>query len=312
MAIANLTGDAATEFTATYFDTEYSDTDNLRTSDPNGDLNNVSVKEYWDLNNSGSVSITDVTLYWKNQSQSGIENFSDLQISHYTGTYWENLGQSAIASSDPGWIRVSDVSSFSPFSFGSADGSNPLPVELVSFTAEENNGRVSLDWQTASELNNDFFEIQRSEDGDNWDVIGLVEGNGTINELVNYAFTDEKPLFGTSYYRLKQVDFDGQFEYSPIESVNIILDSEQIQVSVFPNPTNDENINIRLLSTNRRNKVKIRMVDLAGKVVVDTAVAGEKFAKDQKIVPDRALKSGIYILEVKQGEVVSKHKIIIL
>ncbi len=312
LGISNLSGDAATVFTAEYFSTEYFDTENFRPTDPNGDLNNVSLNEYWDLNNSGTASSTDITLYWKNQGQSGIENYSDLNISHYTGTYWENLGQAAISGNDPGWVRVEGVSSFSPFSFGSADGSNPLPVELVAFTAEENDGKVILDWQTASELNNDYFEIHRSEDGENWENIGQVDGNGTINELISYAFTDHAPLYGNSYYRLKQVDFDGQFEFSPIRSVTLASNQNQINVSIYPNPTSENNINIRLISTNDRNDVKIRMVDLAGKVVVDKTMAHEKFVTDQKIIADQNLKSGIYILEVKQGENVSKHKVILL
>ncbi len=312
IAVANLTGDAATQFTAEYYETKYGDTDNLRASDPNGDLNNVSLREYWDLDNTGTASNADVTLYWKDQSGSGINNYTDLQISHYTGSEWENLGQSAIASNDPGWIRVTGVSSFSPFSFGSTDGSNPLPVELVTFTATEKGNNVMLDWQTASELNNDFFEIQRSEDGEAWDVIGQVAGNGTINEVVNYSYVDIRPLYGTSYYRLRQVDFDGRFEYSNIESVNFTLDKDQIEVSIYPNPTSDDNINIRLLTPNRRNKVKLKMVDISGKLYLDQTVEAEKFSQDIKVIPDRALNSGIYILEVTQDQMTSKHKIIIL
>ncbi len=312
IAVENLTGDAATVFTAEYFETQYADTDNLRASDPNGDLNNVSIKEYWDLDNSGTASSADVTLYWKDQNGSGINSFTDLQISHYSGTEWENLGQSAIASSDPGWIRVTGVSSFSPFSFGSADGSNPLPVEFVSFTATEENKTVVLDWQTASELNNDFFEVQRSEDGEDWEVIGQVEGNGTINEIVDYSFVDERPLYGTSYYRLRQVDFDGQFDYSSVQSVSLTMDNDHIEVSIYPNPTSEDDINVRLLSPNRRNKVKLKMVDISGKIYLEQTVEAEKFSQDLKLIPDRKLTSGIYILEIQQDQMVSKHKIIIL
>ncbi|MDN5214042.1 DUF4347 domain-containing protein [Fulvivirgaceae bacterium BMA12] len=312
LAIANLTGDAATEFTAEYLQRNYIVTDQLMTSDPNGDLNRVSILEYWNLTNTGTVSSADVTLYWKSQSFSEIQDFADLQIAHYNGSVWENLGQNAIASVDPGWIRVTGVSSFSPFTFGSTTSDNTLPVDLVSFTAREDNNRVLLDWQTASELNNDFFEVQRSENGENWEVIGKVDGNGTINEVLNYDYTDQRPLFGTSYYRLRQVDFDGQFEYSPVQSVTIEFDGPDLQVSLYPNPTTKDNINLRLVSLNNRNKVKLRLLDMSGKVFLDEFVEIGKFNKDQKIKAHTELHKGIYILEVDQNGIVSKHKVIIL
>ncbi len=312
LAIANLTGDAATEFTADYLRRNYIVTNQLLTSDPNGDLDRVSILEYWNLTNTGTTSSADVTLYWKDQSFSEIQDFADLQIAHYNGSVWENLGQNAIASVDPGWIRVTGVSSFSPFTFGSTTSDNTLPVDLVSFTAREDNNKVLLDWQTASEINNDFFEVQRSEDGDNWEVIGQVDGNGTINEVLNYDYTDNRPLFGTSYYRLRQVDFDGQFEYSSVQSVTIEFDGPDLQVSLYPNPTTKHNINLRLVSLNNRNKVKLRLIDMSGKVFLDEFVEISKFNKDQKIKAHTELHKGIYILEVDQNGIVSKHKVIIL
>ena len=312
LAIANLTGDAATQFTADYVRQPYIDTEQLLTGDPNGDLNNVSVLEYWNLTNSGTASAADVTLFWKDQTFSSITDYGDLQIAHYNGSVWENMGQNVIVSSDPGSITVTGVSSFSPFTFGSATGSNPLPVDLVSFNAREENDKVLLDWQTASELNNDFFEIQRSEDGENWMVIGEVDGNGTINEVIEYGYTDARPLFGSSYYRLRQVDFDGQFEYSPVRSVNIQHSGRSLEVTLYPNPTTGDNINIRLISTNRRNNVKIRLIDFSGKIFLNEFVDVKKFVRDQRIIPCKKLQKGIYILEVDQNNVVSRHKIVIL
>ena len=311
LAIANLTGNAATEFTADYARQPYIDTEQLLTGDPNGDLNHVSALEYWNLTNSGTSSDADVTLFWKDQTFSGITDYGDLQIAHYNGSVWENMGQNVLVSSDPGSITVTGVSSFSPFTFASASGGNPLPVDLISFNAREENGKVLLDWQTASELNNDFFEVQRSEDGENWMVIGEVEGNGTINEVIEYDYTDTRPLFGSSYYRLRQVDFDGQFEYSPVQGVNIQHSGRSLEVTLYPNPTTGDNINIRLISANRRNNVKLRLIDLSGKMFLNKFVDVEKFAQDQRITPCKELQKGIYILEVDQNNVVSRHKIII-
>ncbi len=114
--------------------------------------------------------------------------------------------------------------------------STPLPVELVNFnaTAIENNS-VHLKWQTASEMNNDFFTIERSINGQDWQEVTKIEGAGNSSSLLSYSTTDNNPYSRISYYRLKQTDFDGQFEYSQIRSVNIEqLDNSRIEI--YPNP----------------------------------------------------------------------------
>ena len=97
----------------------------------------------------------------------------------------------------------------------------PLPVELLSFTAIRRNDNVQLKWQTASETNNDFFNIERSEDGRHWQTLGKMDGAGNSSETLAYTWTDQSPLRGLSYYRLKQVDFDGRYAYSWVRSVAI-------------------------------------------------------------------------------------------
>lgn len=118
-----------------------------------------------------------------------------------------------------------------------------LPVELYGFSGKiETNKTTHLTWNTASELNNDFFEIKRSYDAIEWETIGKVKGNGTTNVTSTYNFIDENPMFGTSYYLLKQVDFNKQFNNSPI--VVVKMDTSLIQknenVYVYPNPAKNE------------------------------------------------------------------------
>lgn len=96
-----------------------------------------------------------------------------------------------------------------------------LPVELLSFEAEILYNAVEFKWATASELNNDKFEIEESYDGLHFKKIGEVEGNGTSTEQQNYSFKIEKTGNGIFYYRLKQLDFDGQFEYSKVIHVSL-------------------------------------------------------------------------------------------
>lgn len=116
--------------------------------------------------------------------------------------------------------------------------SNLLPVEFSSFTAKKQDDVHSLlSWQTSVEVDNDYFEVQRSANGKDFQKIGKVNGNGTTSEVQDYTFLDRDPLPGMNYYRLKQVDFNGQYDYSSVEVVN--FGSEHGEITVFPNPATD-------------------------------------------------------------------------
>lgn len=112
---------------------------------------------------------------------------------------------------------------------------SPLPVELLSFDALLSDRKVVLNWQTASELNSNYFDVLRSDDGQNWSSIGTVPANGASQVTIDYSLVDASPLTGVSYYRLKQVDLNTGFHLSDIMSIN---NSSKInQVKVYPNPT---------------------------------------------------------------------------
>lgn len=108
----------------------------------------------------------------------------------------------------------------------------PLPVELLHFTAKPKDKTTMLTWATATEINNDYFEIQHSLDGLNFETIGTVKGAGTTHEIQEYSFIDKTPKNGLNYYRLRQMDIDGQFEYHKITSV--LITSEQNDIAIIP------------------------------------------------------------------------------
>jgi len=155
-------------------------------------------------------------------------------------------------------------------------GAMTLPVKLISFTAKEENNVVNLNWQTASEINNDYFEIERSEVGsqklEDWKSIGSVKGNGTTNSVSNYQFIDAStPLSMTTlstnqpiniYYRLKQVDYDGNFEYSKVVSV-LLNKTNKNEIIISPNPTSN-NLNIQ---TTLNENYTAQLFDITGKLV---------------------------------------------
>jgi hypothetical protein len=110
-----------------------------------------------------------------------------------------------------------------------------LPVEMAAFTAEQNENTAALKWATYSEINNAYFEIEHSTDGREFTEIDFVEGAGNSLDYVEYGFVHENPATGKNYYRLRQVDFDGQFTYSEVVVVEFKTRAIS-EVKVFPNP----------------------------------------------------------------------------
>ncbi len=119
-------------------------------------------------------------------------------------------------------------------------GCSALPVDFVDLTAECSEHGVNLSWATETESNNDFFTLEKSTDGDNWEFLGRISGKGTTTEYSNYNFTDTRMTTdGVQYYRLKQTDFDGRFEYLKTVSLNCKTDFKG-GIFAYPNPTNGE------------------------------------------------------------------------
>jgi hypothetical protein len=139
-----------------------------------------------------------------------------------------------------------------------------LPVELLEFKATANSAvkNVDLTWVTASEINNDYFVIERSTDANDWSPLDSVDGAGNSNAVLTYHYPDNNPYSGTSYYRLKQRDFDGTTEYSNIEVVNF----EGLEIiSLFPNPSQGEvSISIKSSAT---GTLELKAYDSLGKLV---------------------------------------------
>jgi len=140
-----------------------------------------------------------------------------------------------------------------------------VPVELVQFTAKQlSSNDVVLDWETASELNNYGFEIESSLDGRNWEVLDFLRGKGTTAELQSYQYIDQQIKPGLNYYyRLKQIDFDGIFEYSDI--LNVRIEAQQPVLGVRPNPS----VGFIELQFNNAQKEKseLRLLDSRGKLI---------------------------------------------
>ena len=157
------------------------------------------------------------------------------------------------------------VTSFSGGGGGGANaGASALPVEMLYFSCSEAGKNVQLNWATASELNNQGFEIERSTDAQSFTNIGWVAGRGTTSEQQNYAFVDNDVATNTQYYyRLKQLDFDGRFEYSEIKSI-MLKSGASTPILIYPNPVKGDVLTIQL-DTDIESDIQIQFFDLTGK-----------------------------------------------
>ncbi|OFY87957.1 MAG: hypothetical protein A3F72_09360 [Bacteroidetes bacterium RIFCSPLOWO2_12_FULL_35_15] len=305
-------------FTCEYFDAGYG---NYAVNAP---LNHVSIIEYWDLaKNSGDATLNKkVRLYSEDKTRSVITAFNnvDLTVAHWNGTKWDdidnptsnnNSGNTAPA----GWITSSANNSFSPFTFGSRSSLNPLPIELLSFTAKPNGSQVDLFWTTSSELNNDYFNVERSIDATTFESIATVQGAGNSNQTLNYSAIDNNPKMGLSYYRLKQVDYDGNYTYSQIVPITIQdFASSEIQkegiakLVVYPNPTTGI-INVSFDNLKEDN-YQISILDMLGNMIQSSL----KTLNEGNVVLQfdlQDLPQGVYILVLQTSTKRYSQKIIV-
>jgi len=169
-----------------------------------------------------------------------------------------------------------------------------LPIELLYFTAECENDAVRLEWATASETNNDYFLIERSNDGLSWTSVGTVDGAGNSMSELNYSLYDVDPIQGKAYYRITQFDFDGQFERFDIISANCGL-NEIPEFSVYPNPFDNE---IYVQLENWTNVTAVRLFDLQGKLLNQWDVNDSNELINLRIETNHLL-PGVYLVEIR-------------
>ena len=197
-------------------------------------VNSISNTRYWDFTRENISNLTTAALTIYYDLDDTVPNKNRVVVVHDNGSArWVDYGGTATADST-GNIKSISITSFkTKFTFGFPP--SQLPVELVSFTAKKSEKVVKCDWETASEINNDFFTVERSEDGSNFTPIATIKGAGNSTSNKSYHYEDKAPLPGDSYYRLKQTDFDGKFEYADV--VHVFIAENSGEYTFFPNPS---------------------------------------------------------------------------
>jgi len=218
-------------------------------------LTAISNCEYWILDRNAGVDARMVGLTW-NAASCNAAQYTTFEVARWdniSGIWQDHNGVlSGPPSATSGIVTSSaPVANFSPFAIAFVPA--PLPVEMETVSIKCEDGMAVLKWQTASEINNDHFALERSSDAISWEEIGRVDGAGNSNSQLAYSWVDMDPLVN-GYYRIKQVDYDGQFKiYAPL---HLACTSKQNWVNVYPNPSSGT-VNIEINNGNHLEAVMI-------------------------------------------------------
>ena len=307
-ALTNIS--ASTTFRVEYFNTAYSSLTPV-----NAPLNNVSQLEYWQIDRIVGAGDANITLHWEDASTSGINNCADLTIARWNGASWdERPGTASGTCSGTGTGTVlsnAAITAFSPFTFGSKSASvNPLPIELLTFEALKEQDKVNVKWTTVSEINNDYFLVEKTRDFTQFETIGTLDGAGNSLVPVNYQLYDMLPYSGLSYYRLKQVDFNGDFVYYPYVAVDF-KNLEEFSFDLYPNPNTGDEINV-LINSSKDSEILVVLYDVTGKEVyskvVITSVDGNNI---YAIDTSNKLSPGVYLVTATSNQNIYSKRLII-
>ncbi|MBL0176383.1 MAG: T9SS type A sorting domain-containing protein [Ignavibacteria bacterium] len=174
---------------------------------------------------------------------------------------------------------------------------HPIPVELVSFTASVHDGIVALKWTTASETNNAGFAVERSRDGVDFVQTGFVAGAGTAGLDTEYGF--DEPVSDCSYFRLRQIDTDGSFEYSPVLRI-ALFGSSSPEVMVHPSPISAGTHRAASItySLQSAEHVTLRVHDISGRIALSLRDAAEEAGTHSALLPASGLPPGTYVVSL--------------
>lgn len=245
-----------------------------------------------------------LTIQWNaSQELSGFTRASSY-FARYTSTGWMATSASAAAGTGPYTKSATGITDLFPIGIGS---NGTLPVTWLSFTAKASGKDAILNWATGSEINNKGFEVERSFNGENFETIGFVKGAGSSASVHTYSFVDASVMgsnTGDVYYRLKQVDVDGNSEYSKVVMLGT---SDEDAISVYPNPFNTE-AGI-FVNAQEDTQVNIEVKDLMGRSIFVSdkqVVRGVQYINIENM---GILSSGMYLVQVTMNGEVKTFKV---
>jgi len=264
---------------------------------------------YWDIQNSG-VLFENGTLSIPISFLNGVTDPTKLIWLKRTTSadLWQSIGG---VLSDGKLVSTIPFNSFSQFAIGSSGNSNPLPVELKSFTARVVNSEIKLHWVTETEINNYGFNIERKINELEWVTIGFVLGNGNSNSPKEYTYNDQNPSgFGTFLYRLKQIDNDGSHTFSPEIKIQYSVINEYKLSTCYPNPFNPSTTISYQIP--KQSYVTLKIFDILGNELQTLTNEEQAAGKYEILFNAENLSNGIYFYRLQVDEFTETKKMILL
>ncbi len=265
---------------------------------------------YWQLEDGDGLNVEtyDITLEFDEPLISLVKEPDSLRIVKREDEFsdWFVAGEFDNASFE--FITHKNVTTgFSEFAIGSNQSDNPLPVELLYFVAEEKGGNIELTWATASETNNDFFTLKRSTDMEGTEIIGYVQGAGNSIQTTCYGFTDTDPLPGINYYRLKQTDMDGSYEYSHWVAVDLSTSSSNLRIVFLYQREGNVSLGIEAPAG---TKLQIKAADMHGRIVYNEPIVAGDSILEHNFMP-RGFSGKMLVIHVSDQSSFITKKIIV-
>ncbi|MFK8005248.1 MAG: reprolysin-like metallopeptidase [Saprospiraceae bacterium] len=228
----------------------------------------------------------------------GVVNLGGINLASYVGGSFANF-QAAISNS----TICADLSSNS---VAVTIVPTALPIELLSFTGKQQNETTLLNWKTSTEINNDFFTLEHSLNGYQFEFLTKVDGKGNSTITSDYRFVHQNPTVGTNYYRLSQTDFDGTTKEAGVIAVD--FKSDKVVATVIPNPIRQNEINLNYISP-QNSEVEIEVIDMTGKVLIQTTVPVSEGENNIQL-PIQNWASGVYYLRTIQNQTIKSVKFV--
>jgi hypothetical protein len=271
----------------------------------------ISTVRYVYLTQINSIPFSGASIQIGYGTDDGVSAPSDLRLVKSNTSDWEDLGGLAISTQDGSGSITSTENFTSLGDFVLASTSESLPITLLNFSAayEPDNRRVKLNWTTIREINNDFFTIERSPDAIHFEATKEIKGAGNTAERLTYTTYDENPLPGTSYYRLRQTDFNGTHTYSKLVAIqNGSLTRNDFIVA--PNPFNGRHLNL-LLSGEPMTEITVVLYGSLGQTIYEGQVSVDANNRAE-VSLGQQLTPGIYWLKVGQGSRLSTRRVLVI
>ncbi len=269
-----------------------------------GDNWPISTCDYWSIERTSGPGEARVRLTYGNNTCNEVNDFNFLRVARYSGGFWEVptvLGDAPVSGA-VSTIAVTSI--FGDFALASDNGfANVLPIELLEFNATAKANSVFTEWITATEVNNDYFTLERSKDGHTFSSLKIIDGAGNSSEALSYSFIDKSPLSGTSYYRLRQTDFDGASTISDPVAVEFRKDHDGFSLeNAFNCP---EGLCV-VYETNSKQLV-LRLYSSSGQLVYQSQV----FPESNFTTISLDLPRGIYYVSLSDGLRLESRKVLL-